>query len=89
MEFDFAAIPAITAICYLAALVYKAIQRFDTRYIPSLCGVLGAALGAAAHASNMIGFPAQDYITAVAVGAVSGLAATGAHQAGKQLTKDA
>ena len=86
MEFDFAAIPAITAICYLAALIYKAVKTLDNRYIPSLCGVLGAALGAVAYASNMVGFPAQDYITAVAVGAVSGLAATGAHQVGKQLT---
>ena len=31
-------------------------------------------------------FPATDYITAVAVGIVSGLAATGAHQAVKQLS---
>ena len=31
-------------------------------------------------------FPASDPITAVAVGIVSGLAATGAHQAVKQLS---
>ena len=33
-------------------------------------------------------FPATDYITAVAVGIVSGLAATGANQIVKQLGKD-
>ena len=32
-------------------------------------------------------FPATDYITAVAVGIVSGLAATGANQIVKQLGK--
>ena len=32
-------------------------------------------------------FPATDYITAVAVGIVSGLAATGANQIVKQLSK--
>jgi hypothetical protein len=31
-------------------------------------------------------FPAKDYLTAAAVGIVSGLAATGAHQIYKQLT---
>ena len=33
-------------------------------------------------------FPAPDALTAVAVGIVSGLAATGAHQIYKQRTKD-
>ena len=32
-------------------------------------------------------FPANDFLTAAAVGIVSGLAATGANQIGKQLTK--
>jgi hypothetical protein len=34
----------------------------------------------------MSGFPADDIITSVAVGIVSGLAATGANQVFKQLT---
>ena len=33
-------------------------------------------------------FPAQDILTALAVGIVSGLAATGANQVGKQLKKE-
>ena len=33
-------------------------------------------------------YPAQDYITAVAVGIVSGLAATGVNQVYKQLTRE-
>ena len=35
----------------------------------------------------MADFPAGDFLTATAVGIVSGLAATGANQIGKQLTK--
>ena len=34
------------------------------------------------------GFPAVDTITAAAIGVVSGLAATGAHQIYKQLVRD-
>ena len=33
-------------------------------------------------------FPAQDPLTALAVGIVSGLAATGVNQVAKQLTKE-
>lgn len=35
----------------------------------------------------MPGYPATDIITAIAIGIVSGLAATGADQVYKQLTK--
>ena len=46
--------------------------------------MLGGALGAAAM-FIVTDYPATDYITAVAVGIVSGLAATGVNQIGKQL----
>ena len=46
----------------------------------------GFALGALGMAL-MPDFPATDMINAVAIGIVSGLAATGADQAAKQLTK--
>ena len=38
--------------------------------------------------SIMPEFPASDYLTAAAVGIVSGLAATGINQVYKQLTKE-
>lgn len=47
---------------------------------------MGAALGAVCLALDVPDFPATDYITAVAVGIVSGLAATGVNQVYKQLT---
>lgn len=77
-------IAAITAICYLAAECIKA-TPLDNKWLPVICGVLGGALGAAAM-FIMPDYPATDYITAVAVGIVSGLAATGVNQIGKQLT---
>lgn len=79
-------IAAITVICYLLALGIKA-TPLDNKWLPVICGVLGGALGVAAM-HIMPDFPAQDTITAVAVGIVSGLAATGAHQIGKQLSSN-
>ena len=46
---------------------------------------MGAGLGVVAL-RVMPGYPADNILTAVAVGIVSGLAATGANQAFKQLT---
>ncbi len=78
-------IAAITIICYLAAECIKA-TALDNKWLPVICGLLGGALGVAAM-SLMPEYPAKDYITAVAVGIVSGLAATGIDQIGKQMSK--
>lgn len=79
----FTAIPAITVICYLIAQIVKA-TSLDNKWIPIICGVSGAILGVVSM-FVMPDFAASDYVTAVAVGIVSGLAATGAHQITKQL----
>ena len=84
MDFGIASVAGITVICYLAAECIKA-TPLDNKWLPVICGVLGGALGAAAM-FIMPDYPATDYITAVAVGIVSGLAATGVNQIGKQLT---
>ncbi len=76
-------IAAITIICYLAAECTKA-TAIDNKWLPVICGILGGALGVAAM-FLMPNYPAEDFITAVAVGIVSGLAATGIDQIGKQL----
>ncbi len=78
-------IAAITIICYLAAECIKA-TALDNKWLPVICGLLGGTLGVAAM-SLMPEYPAKDYITAVAVGIVSGLAATGIDQIGKQMGK--
>ena len=86
MDFGIASVAAVTVICYLAAQVVKA-TALDNKWLPVICGVRGGARGAACLALNIPDFPATDYITAVAVGIVSGLAATGANQVYKQLSK--
>lgn len=79
----FTAIPAITVICYLLAQIVKA-TAVDNKWLPIVCGVAGAALGVAAM-YVMPDYAATDYLTAVAIGIVSGLAATGVNQIVKQL----
>lgn len=86
MDFGIANVAAITVICYLAGLIAKALP-LDDRYIPIVCGVCGAVLGVAGLYLGLPDFPAADPLTALAVGIVSGLAATGANQVFKQLGK--
>lgn len=80
-----ATVLAITVICYLAGEIAKA-SSLENKWIPCLCGVLGGVLGVPAM-NLMADFPAADPVTAVAVGIVSGLAATGINQLVKQIGK--
>lgn len=83
MEFNgITGISAITIICYLAAELMKALG-LEGKYIPSACGIMGGALGAAGL-YLIPDFPAADFISALSVGIVSGLAATGCNQILKQ-----
>lgn len=86
MDFGIAGVAAITVIAYLIGSAVKA-TTLNNRWIPSICGTVGGILGVLAM-RIMPDFPATDYITAVAVGIVSGLAATGVNQIGKQLGKE-
>lgn len=83
MDFGIASVAAITVICYLIGLVVKA-SGLDNKYIPASVGVCGGVLGVAALYLGVADFPAADPLTAVAVGIVSGLAATGVNQMVKQ-----
>lgn len=85
--FGIAGVAAITLICYLIGIAAKNIGVLADKWIPTICGVLGAALGVAGM-YIMPDFPAADWLTAAAVGIASGLAATGANQVVKQLTKE-
>ena len=84
MDFGIASVAAITVMCYIVGLIIKA-SGLDNKWIPVICGVTGIVLGIAALYMGMPDFPASDPITAAAVGAASGLAATGVDQAVKQL----
>ena len=85
MDFGIASVAAITVICLLVAQGVKA-TSLDNKWLPVLCGVIGGVLGVVGM-YVMPDFPANDVITSVAVGIVSGLAATGANQVYKQLKK--
>ena len=80
-----ASVAAITVICYLVGMLWKTVNKLDDKFIPVVVGITGGILGVVAKHISMPDFPAVDYITAVAVGIVSGLAATGINQIGKQL----
>lgn len=77
-------VAALTVIVYLIGEVCKA-SALDNKWIPVVCGIAGAVLGVVGF-KVMPGYPAEDILTAVAVGIVSGLAATGIDQIGKQLS---
>lgn len=84
--FGIATIPSIIIICYLAAQGVKT-TSLDNKYIPIICGVLGGILGIVAM-FIVPDFPANDYLTAIAIGIVSGLSATGINQIFKQLSNN-
>lgn len=83
MDFGIASVAAITVIAYIVGQIVKA-SGLDNKWIPIICGISGGALGVAGM-FLMPDFPVSDPISAVAVGIVSGLAATGVNQAVKQL----
>lgn len=77
-----ASVVAITVICYLVGMGIK-VSGVDNRWIPVIVGVAGGILGVVGM-FVIPDFPAADWINALAVGIVSGLAATGVDQAVKQ-----
>ena len=85
---DFMGMAGVAAISVIAWLVGESVKLspLDSKWIPVICGVSGAALGVLGM-RTMPDFPATDLMTAAAVGIVSGLAATGADQIGKQMKK--
>ena len=85
MDFGIASVAAITVICLLVAQGIKA-TSIDNKWLPVICGVLGGVLGVVGM-YVMPDFPSKDIITSIAVGIVSGLAATGVNQVYKQLNQ--
>jgi hypothetical protein len=82
---EFATVSGIIVICFLIGMAVKA-SPLDDKFIPIIVGVCGGILGVVGL-MTMPTFPVDNYIDAVAVGIASGLAATGVHQIGKQLSE--
>lgn len=88
MDFGIANIAAITVIAYLAGLAWKTSDKLPDKWIPIMCGVVGMIFGILAFLIKVPDFPGNNIIDAIAIGIVSGFAATGINQIGKQLSKD-
>lgn len=86
MDFGIASVAAITVIAYLIGAACKASAKVPDTWIPVICGVTGAVLGIVGL-KVMPDFPASDIVNALAVGIVSGFAATGINQVYKQANK--
>ena len=86
---EFVSVPAIVVICAFIAEVWKkATPESLDKWIPCLCGICGIILSLAAFYTISDYIPANNWLSAVAVGVVSGLSATGANQVYKQLKKE-
>lgn len=82
-SFGIGGVAVISVICYMVGQAVK-VTAIDNKYIPVIVGLCGGLLGVPGMLL-MPDFPATDYMTAVAVGIVSGLAATGVNQMFKQV----
>lgn len=76
-------VAAITVVCYLVGLTVKE-TPLDNKWIPSIVGGLGLVFGLVGY-YVIPDYPASDWLTALAVGVVSGLASTGIDQVYRQL----
>ena len=76
-------IPVITTICFLIGKTIKA-TPIDSRWIPLMCLVIGSILGIFGY-FFVPELHTGNPLIAIAMGAASGLAATGVHQCGQQM----
>lgn len=88
-DLGFVAFPAIVVICYLLGATFKAINN-DTlnKFIPMICGLAGGILGVVVFKTIPGYIPADNWLMALAIGIVSGFAATGINQVYQQFTKE-
>ena len=82
-------IPAIMILSYVVGMALKAWDLFDDRKIPVMMIFVGILLGAITYCFVPAPSIADNIITALAVGAVSGMGATCVHQIYKQAKKEA
>ena len=76
----------ITIICLLIGMGLKQINKIPNKFIPVIVGFIGGLIAIPAM-YIMKNFPANDVITAISIGIMSGLSSTGVHQVYKQTTK--
>lgn len=84
---NYAVVLPVVIMCYLIGVACKAINGLDNKYIPIIVGVSGAVLGVLGW-YVIPEYPANDIMTAIAVGIMSGLTSTGVNQIYKQMSGD-
>ena len=77
----------IVIICYLVGTGCKASRKINDKSIPVIVGIVGGIIAVPAM-YVMKNFPAEDIITAISVGIMSGFASTGINQVYKQSRKE-
>lgn len=86
---EYASIPAITILCYIAAEIYKMVVKMNEKlykYIPLFVSILGGILGVVLYYTYPdIVIDANNPIIALVMGIISGAASTGGNQIFKQL----
>ena len=78
-------IPAIVVLSYMITETFKLF--INKKYLPIVAGISGGCLGVLSFLLQIDIMPANDIITALAIGIISGLAATGSNQIIKQIKK--
>ena len=93
---NFVSLPAITAVSYYSAEVYKWLISDDDgkihskkqrEFIPVLCATVGLLIGIVSFLISPIIVHADNLLTAAAVGLTSGFASVGIHQSRKKKSK--
>lgn len=93
---NFVSLPAITAISYYSAEVYKWLisdedglihSKKQREFIPVLCATIGLAIGVISFIISPKIVHADNLLTAAAVGLTSGFASVGIHQSKKNKSK--
>jgi hypothetical protein len=78
-------IPAIVVISYMITETFK--MFINKKYLPIVAGISGGCLGVLSFVLQIDIMPATDIVSALAIGIISGLAATGSNQIIKQIKK--
>jgi high-affinity Fe2+/Pb2+ permease len=88
---EFSSVPIIVVCCYVIGELYKQIFKKKTeayRFIPMLLAILGGILAVIIYyTAPEIIFNTDNVWTALGIGIVSGMSATGTNQIIKQLTQ--
>ena len=80
-------IPSIVIISYLVTEFFKIILKVNKKFLPVISGLAGGCIGIVAYFAVPSLLDGFDILSAIAIGIVSGLTATGSNELIKNLLK--